>query len=156
MVEVTSDHTGLRVLPPVLFVVALGLGALLHWLWPFRFLPEIARFSAGPLLIAASIAVMPWVFRAFRRAETPYDVRRAARALVTSGPFRYSRNPGYVALIVFAVGVALVADNIWMLIATTLATVYLHRRVVLAEERHLQARFGEPYRLYKRRVRRWV
>lgn len=65
-------------------------------------------------------------------------------------------NPGYVSMIVLCVGIAVLADNMWVITTTAIATVFLDRHVVAAEERHLEARFGAAYRTYKSRVRRWL
>ncbi|MFQ5973123.1 MAG: methyltransferase family protein [Alphaproteobacteria bacterium] len=151
-----NSKTGIRVIPPVIFIVALAAAFLANWFWPIRLLPDAVRYSLGPVLVIASFAVVPSVLRAFKRANTPFDTRRAANALVTDGPFRYSRNPGYLAMIVLCVGIAVIADNAWVVVTLIAASVALHRYVVLAEERHLEARFGEEYRKYKSRVRRWL
>ena len=140
----------------MIFLAALAVAFLADWFWPIRLLPEVVRYSLGPILVIASFAVVPSILRTFRRANTPFDTRRAANALVTDGPFRFSRNPGYVAMIVLCVGIAVVANNILVIVTLIAATAYLHRYVVLAEERHLEGRFGEEYRKYNSQVRRWL
>jgi protein-S-isoprenylcysteine O-methyltransferase Ste14 len=147
---------GIRVIPPLIFVAAMALAFLANALWPVPLLPDVIRYTIGPALIVASGAVMPPTLRAFRRAGTPFDVRRSAEALVTDGPYRYSRNPAYVAMIGLCLGIAIVADNTWAIATLMAATAYLHRYVVLAEERHLETRFGADYRSYKSRVQRWI
>ena len=151
-----DNKTGIRVIPPVIFAAAAAIAFLVDWFLPLPLLADAVQYSLCPVLIIASAAVMPSVLRAFKRADTPFDTRRTASTLVTDGLFRYSRNPGYVALIGLCFGIAIVADNIWVVVALIAATEHLHRHVVLAEERHLEERFGEDYRRYKSRVRRWL
>jgi len=151
-----GETPGIRIIPPLIYVAAMALAFLAGALWPIALLPDAIRYTVGPALIVASVAVMPPTLRAFKRAHTPFDVRRSAEALVTDGPYRYSRNPAYVAMIGLCLGIAVLADNFWAIPAVIAATAYLHRYVVLAEERHLEARFGDDYRRYKSLVRRWI
>ncbi|MDA0367399.1 MAG: isoprenylcysteine carboxylmethyltransferase family protein [Proteobacteria bacterium] len=152
----SNETPGIRVIPPVIFLAAIFAGAALDSVLPIDLIPGRMRITLGPILVVASIAVMPWVLRGFKRAKTPFDTRRAATTLITHGVFRFSRNPGYLALIGLCLGVAVIMDSVWMLATIALATVYLDRVVIAAEERHLAARFGDPYRQYKARVRRWI
>ena len=151
-----NDTPGIRVIPPAIYLAALLVGFLVDWLWPVRLLPDPMRYGLGGLLVLASLVAIYPVLRSFKRAKTPFDTRRAANALVTEGLFGYSRNPGYVSMIVLCVGIAVLADNMWVITTTAIATVFLDRHVVAAEERHLEARFGAAYRTYKSRVRRWL
>lgn len=153
----SMPETGIRIIPPVLFLVAFLLAWLVHWLWPLDFgLPGAVRWPLGILLIAAPLAAAPFLFAAFRRAGSEYDVRKIPKGLVTEGLFRYSRNPGYVGLIVLGIGVAVLFDNPWVLVALVPTTVVLYREVILKEEAILESQFGEDYLRYKRRVRRWL
>ena len=93
---------------------------------------------------------------AFRRAGSEYDVRRVPQGLVTTGAFRYSRNPGYVLMIAFCAGIGLAANNPWVFLALVPAIFIVHYRVVLREEAVLEKQFGEDYLEYQRRVRRWI
>lgn len=156
MSNTQQDRPGIRVIPPLLYLAALAVAFLLDWLRPVALLPDTAQYVVGGVLAGSSFLAMGPITGAFRRAGTPFDVRRPASALVTDGPYRYSRNPGYVALIVFCLGIAVLADNVWVLPLVALATWVLTRFVVIKEERHLEARFGDAYRDYSRRVRRWL
>lgn len=156
MQQPQGQTPGIRIIPPLIYITAMGLAFLADAFWPISLLPNVVRSAVGPVVIAASIAVMPATIGAFRRAGTPFDVRRPAEALVTDGPYRYSRNSAYVAMIVLCVGIAILADNIWAIFTVVAATGYLYRNVVRVEESHLESRFGDEYRRYKARVRRWI
>jgi protein-S-isoprenylcysteine O-methyltransferase Ste14 len=140
----------------VLFGAALVIAVLANWIFPVQMFPDFLRFWFGPIVLIASLVIIVPSIVVFKRAKTPFDVRRAATALVSEGPFRYSRNPGYVALISLCIGIAMIVDNVFMLVTVAIATAYLQRFVVLAEERHMEAQFGEEYLEYKRKVRRWL
>jgi protein-S-isoprenylcysteine O-methyltransferase Ste14 len=88
---------------------------------------------------------------------TPFfDFRKAASVLITDGPYRFSRNPSYVALTLLYLGVGIILNNgwIWLLVVPVLLVMDL--RVVRKEERHLETTFGEDYLRYKAAVRRWL
>jgi protein-S-isoprenylcysteine O-methyltransferase Ste14 len=78
------------------------------------------------------------------------------KRLVTEGAFGYSRNPGYLGLIILGIGVAILFDNPWTLLALVPAVFVIHREVILKEEEILERDFGDEYRAYKARVRRWI
>jgi len=151
-----SNNTGIRVIPPVIFFIALAVAFVLNWIWPVLLLNDGVRYSVGPVLIIASFAVMPPVLRAFRQADTTFDVRRIPSALITEGMYRYSRNPTYISMITVCIGIAVVSGNVWVLLTTAITALYLNVNIVPIEEKYLEAQFGEEYRQYKIRVRRWL
>jgi protein-S-isoprenylcysteine O-methyltransferase Ste14 len=139
-------------IPVAAWLLGWGLGALwpipLHW-------PVWTRWIGGFLFVAPwSIAI--WAGVTFRRHKTPVDPLGKVTTIVTAGPFRYTRNPMYVSLMVWYVGGILLFHLAWS--AVLLVPVYLALRygVIAREERHLQTVFGEEYKEYCRRVRRWL
>jgi protein-S-isoprenylcysteine O-methyltransferase Ste14 len=93
---------------------------------------------------------------AMKRAGTNIRPDQPTLAVVSDGPFRFTRNPLYLALTGLYVGITLLADALWPLLLLVPVLVVLQWGVVAREERYLEAKFGEPYRAYKARVRRWV
>lgn len=152
-----DSHTGIRIIPPFVFLIALAAAFLLDWIVPAPVvIPDLLRWPIGILLVAAPFVLAPGIFAAFRRAGSEYDVRRVPQGLVTGGAFRFSRNPGYLAMIGFCAGVGLLADNPWVFLTLVPAILVIHYRVVLREEAVLEKQFGEVYLEYQRRVRRWI
>lgn len=141
---------------PVVFFPVVLAGAAFSWFFPVSLWPRAVGRALGAALVLVSIALIAAVLREFRRRATPFDARRAATVLVTAGPFRLSRNPGYVAMVLLAAGLGLAAGAVWVLAATGVAAVLVHYLVVLPEEAHLEAAFGEGYRRYRCSVRRWL
>ena len=90
-----------------------------------------------------------------RRAGTNIRPDRPATVIVTDGPFRFSRNPLYLSLTLVYVGIASMMNALWPLLLLVPLLLIVQRGVVLREERYLEAKFGETYRSYKTRVRRW-
>lgn len=143
--------------PPVLYLGALLAGFVLHLAWPLP-VPgaDMLLRAFGVLLLALSAALVRWAFVTMRRVGTSADPREPSVALVSSGPFRLSRNPIYLAMTGLYLGIALLADSGWLLALLVPLLTIMQRGVILREERYLAKQFGEAYLTYKTRVRRWL
>ena len=104
----------------------------------------------------ASILIVPPVLVRFRRAGTTLDVRKAASALITDGPYRFSRNPLYVSLTMLYVGLGVVLNSVSILLLAVPVLFIMDRWVIRREEEHLEEKFGNRYLHYKSTVRRWL
>ena len=154
-----SDHAGVRLPPPALFLGALVVGIGLEWLWPLSWLdglPASLRYGLGGGLALAGGALMAAALRLFRKAGTAIPPWEPTTALVTTGVYRRSRNPIYLAMVLLYVGLALVFAAAWAFLFLVPVLVTLQIAVIRREEAYLDRRFGEPYRQYHARVRRWL
>ena len=146
-----------RIPPPVMYAAALAMGLVLNHLWPMSPLSgSSTRYVIGSVLIVVNVLIMPSVLRRFRRAATPFNPRKPASALITEGPYRFSRNPAYVSLTLVYLGIGVLLDNGWILILVAPVLLVMDLWVVRREERHLATKFGEDYLRYKAAVRRWL
>jgi len=145
--------------PPVLVLVVLVVALLgdraLGWRLGSGALGE-TLMVAGAALLAVGAAAMGMAVRGFRRGGTNVPTFRPALALVTSGIYARSRNPMYLGGLVGLLGVALLLRSPTLLTLWPATALALHFGVVRREEPYLEALFGEPYRDYRRRVRRWI
>jgi protein-S-isoprenylcysteine O-methyltransferase Ste14 len=139
--------------PPLVYLAAVGLGLALHWLWPQKILP--AAVPAGVALLLAAVALFVASVRTFRKAGTPVPGNRPTTAIVRRGPYRFSRNPIYLAFTLFQLGLALALDSLGLLLALVPAHALMALVVIPREERYLETRFPAEYGAYKRDVRRW-
>ena len=105
--------------------------------------------------IASSIAIVVSAFRALAQAHTAFDARKSTTRLVTTGAFRFSRNPTYLSLTLLHIGVAFATESLWVLLMAVPAVALTQWGVILREERYLNAKFSEAYRSYASKVRRW-
>lgn len=154
-----EDVPGVVAPPPLLFMLALASGWMLQAYWPVAFLPPEARAPAagiGGFLIAVALVVLIAAERAMRRAGTPVEPWKPTVVLVTGGPYALSRNPIYLALLAAFLGVSLLLDNGWLLLALPPLVAALVTGVIRKEERYLSRRFPEQYAEYRSRVRRWI
>ncbi|HKK23021.1 MAG TPA: isoprenylcysteine carboxylmethyltransferase family protein [Pseudohaliea sp.] len=120
-----------------------------------RFAGAAAQFLGGALLVAG-LALLVVAGGLFTRADTGMIPFRDTRALVTHGLYRYSRNPMYLAMALVLLGVAVTVGASMALPVPLAFLVIIERRFIRAEERQLEALFGEEYLAYCRRVRRWL
>jgi len=142
--------------PPLLFAAAIAAGMVLHLAWPWSFTSRAVRWPIGVLLSTAGVALFVAAIRAFDAAGTPVPGNRPATAIVHSGPYRFSRNPIYLALALIHLGVAVSFGNWWLLVTLAVSVGVIATSVVRREERYLEARFGSIYSAYKSSVRRWL
>ncbi len=156
MTEKHNDHPDVVAIPPFIYLGFFCLGLVLEFFWRTSLLTPPLRLSLGPILIVASALLGFQAFREFQRAETNIEVYRPATALVTSGPYRYTRNPIYVSLALAYVGGALLADSLWVLGLLVPVLAIIHFGVILREEEYLLSRFGQAYQQYQSSVRRWL
>jgi protein-S-isoprenylcysteine O-methyltransferase Ste14 len=144
--------------PPLLYLACLVLGFALDHLLPLPLsFPEVPiSWTAAGGLILIGVALMAAGVRNFSRAATPVPSNQPVRALVTTGIHGWSRNPIYVGMYLLYAGIGTGARSPWVLILALPLVVILRYRVVAREETYLERRFGDAYRDYKARVRRWL
>ena len=152
----TADHANVRVIPPLIYVVVLGAAWLLQKLVPLPGLPVALSRIGGGALIVAGLGLCGWSVGLFRSRQTSIMPIRPSAALVLSGPYRWTRNPMYLGLLLAYLGAALVFQLIWGLILLPIVVVAVDRLVIHKEERYLGRKFGSAYADYRGRVRRWI
>ena len=156
MTDASQSKPGNIVPPPVVYLAYFVATLLIDWRRPAPLLPTWPQYAVGALLIAVGVLIGVAMVREFRRARTPVQVHKSATALVTTGIFRYSRNPAYVGVTLVYVGAAVMVDSLWILLGVLPAIYWTHRKAILREEEHLQELFGQDYAAYKHAVRRWI
>jgi protein-S-isoprenylcysteine O-methyltransferase Ste14 len=154
-VEKDADIPGVIAPPPVIFLVPLLAGIALERIAPIPVLTRPWWRWLGMGALFASLMVV-LAIRAFRRARTRPEPWKPSTALVTDGPYRYSRNPMYLGFTLAYIGVSLLTGAVWSLLLLPVALMVTQRFVIEREERYLAHKFGDAYREYVRRVRRWL
>lgn len=101
--------------PPLIALAGVLLGVGLQVVNPAPFLPEMAEAWVGVLLIGAGVALWTWAFRELTRHRTPISTRETTTALVTTGAYRFSRNPVYVSGVLILLGIAGWVNSLWLL-----------------------------------------
>lgn len=151
-----EENAGVIAPPPLIYAGFLAIGAGLELLVPTDLFPAGPRYAMGSLMVLIAGLILVAALARFHRAATPVEPWKPATAIVRTGPYAWSRNPIYVAMVIASGGIAILADSLWMLALLVPTVAAIHFGVILREERHLEARFGQEYRDYKASVRRWI
>ena len=151
-----QDNPGVIAPPPLIYAGVLVVGLLLRLIFPTIFIPRPLALIIGAGCTGISCILAPAAFLQMRRAKTNVDPTQPATAIVTEGPFRFTRNPIYLSLTLFYTGMALVFQSLWALLLLPVVLFVMNRGVIDREERYLERKFGEQYVGYKARVRRWI
>ena len=145
--------------PPTLFVVACVCGSAIESAVPVPLSTVLVvpvQVITGWSAIIVGVTLLVWALTTFIRLKTAIYPNQPAQELVVDGPYRFSRNPMYVALTAMTLGVSLLADNLWMLVLLPVVLIVLTRFVIQREENYLASEFGKSYLAYQTRVRRWL
>ncbi|RAI44941.1 methyltransferase family protein [Rhodoplanes roseus] len=152
------DKSGVVAPPPVIAVATLAIAAALESAWPIGLRLDVGlglRLVVAALLAAAGVALAVAGERRFAKAGTDPLPWRPASALVTTGIYRFMRNPMYVGLILLMLGIAVGFASLWLLVLLPACALLLHAGVVVREERYLERKFGDDYRRFVARVPRY-
>ena len=142
--------------PPLVYLLAIVLGTVIHFVVPFPFLPGGLALPLGGSLMVVAALIFASSVGTFRSAGTPVPGHEPTVAIVRKGPYRFSRNPIYLAFSLLQLGIAVALNSVWLL-ATLAGAMALMQWVVIArEEAYLERKFGEQYLAYKASVRRWL
>ena len=153
-----SDAAAVRIFPPAVPLLTILIGVALNSLCPFKFrLPALSRYGIGGAVIGAAVlglGLYPVILlRRTGQSENPWT---PTTDIVTRGPYTFTRNPMYLQMVLGCLGFAILLRNIWILLLTPLCAWVLQVLAILPEEVYLERKFGESYRSYKSRVRRWL
>jgi protein-S-isoprenylcysteine O-methyltransferase Ste14 len=150
------DIAGVIAPPPLIFLAGLLIGFGLEALLPGGSLPDPLRWVGGGLALAAGLGLQTTFIMAFSRRGTAVEPWKPTTAIVTTGPYRLTRNPAYLGMALIFVGIALLADAPWALLGLPPAIAVIDRGVIAREERYLERRFGAEYTNYRATARRWI
>lgn len=142
--------------PPFVYLAAILSGVGLDLVRPLRWLPAGIGVWVGVPFVILSLALFLTSTRRFTAAGTPVPGNKPTTAVVRSGPYRFSRNPIYLAFSVLLLGIACWLNSIWLLGTLAAAVSVMSFVVIRREERYLERRFGAEYLEYKAKVRRWL
>jgi protein-S-isoprenylcysteine O-methyltransferase Ste14 len=154
-----TDYADVAIKPPLLFLGALALGCLLTLVIPIG--PGLGSanglaLTVGLIFVVIGFGLAARSALAFHLAGTSVVPDQESTALVTDGPYRFTRNPIYIGFVLVYFGLAIVLTSAWVLVLLIPTLIVLQRGVVEPEEAYLERKFGDAYRKYQARVPRWL
>jgi protein-S-isoprenylcysteine O-methyltransferase Ste14 len=143
--------------PPLAWAIALVAGFGLDWFVPLPFLPDDWPAGLlGAVVFVLALVLAIWAIDTMTRAGTNVPTNRPTTTIVEGGPYRFTRNPIYMGMFGGLIGLGIAFDNPWLLAMLMPFALVIRYGVVAREEAYLERMFGDAYRGYRRRVRRWL
>jgi protein-S-isoprenylcysteine O-methyltransferase Ste14 len=157
----TPDTAQVIIRPPLALGLAVIAGLALGRLVPLPFLPADQPAGTlgtivGAILFVLALALFAWAIVTVTRAGSNVPTSQPTTIIVESGPYRFGRNPIYLSMFLGLIGLALAVNNLWLLLMLVPFALVIRHGVVAREEAYLERKFGDVYRGYRSRVRRWL
>jgi protein-S-isoprenylcysteine O-methyltransferase Ste14 len=153
----TTDTAQVIVRPPLMWGLAVIAGLALNWLIPLRLLPaDLPAGWLGAAVFVAALALFAWAIATITGAGSNVPTSLPTTTIVDTGPYRFTRNPIYLGMFLGLIGLAIAFDNPWLLLMLAPFALVIRYGAVAREEAYLERKFGEVYRRYRSRVRRWL
>jgi protein-S-isoprenylcysteine O-methyltransferase Ste14 len=152
-----ADTANVVIRPPIAWALAVLAGLALDWLMPLPFVPAAVPAAwLGAMVFALALALFAWAIATMTRAGSNVPTNLPTTTIVDTGPYRFTRNPIYVAMVLGLIGLATAFNSLWLLLTLVLFALVIRYGVVAREEAYLERKFGDAYRHYRSRVRRWL
>ena len=152
-----ADTAQVIIRPPLAWALAIIAGFALNWLMPLPFVPAAAPAGwLGGAVFVVALALAAWAITTITRAGSNVPTNMPTTSIVDTGPYRFTRNPIYLGMMLELVGLAIAFDSLWLLLTLVPFALVIRYGVVAREEAYLERKFGELYRRYRALVRRWL
>ena len=155
MIEKRENDLNIPIKPPTIYFLSIIAGFLIQWMLPIKILPTFT-IVIGLLFIPTALILLVWGSRLFAQAETAVNPDILPSTLVTTGIYKYTRNPMYLGFTSLQIGFAFALNNVWLFITLLPTLTYMTYKVIHKEETFLEAAFGQAYLDYKTNTRRWL
>src|SRR6516225_7527587 len=153
----TADTAQVIIRPPLAWGLAVIAGLALNWLVPLPFLPVGSPAGwLGGMVFVLALGLFACAIVTITRAGSNVPTNLPTTTIVESGPYHFTRNPIYLGMFLSVIGVAIAFDNLWLLMMLVPFALVVRYGVVAREEAYLERKFGDVYRGYRSRVRRWL
>ncbi len=156
LMDVEQDSAQVGVPPPLMLVACVLLGLGLHGAYPIQLVPDALRFLLALPFFAVGVGTVFSCATVFKKAKTEIKPWKTTSTIITTGVYGFSRNPIYCSFVLVGASVAFAVNSLWVVLSQVLLVVILNKLVIQKEERYLEQKFGDEYRAYKERVRRWI
>ena len=153
----TADTANVIVRPPIAWALAVLAGLAFNWLMSLPFLPAAVPTGwLGTIVFALALALVAWAISTMTRAGSNVPTSLPTTTIVETGPYRFTRNPIYLGMVLGLIGLAIAFNSLWLLMTLVPFALVIRYGVITREEAYLERKFGDVYRRYHTRVRRWL
>ncbi len=142
--------------PPDYFMVLLIISIILHFILPLKKIVSFPYNYSGILLISFGIYLNLWVHFKYKKLKNPIEVEKKPKVFLTSGPFKFSRNPMYLGMLSILLGTSLLLGSLISFIFPVIFLLLINNVTIPIEEKNMEEKFGGKYAHYKNKVRRWI
>lgn len=156
MVQADQDSAKVTFPPPLMVLLTIGMGALIHHFrpWPLGF--KYRLVVTGTTMVLLGVLTIIYCGFLFKKAQTDIKPWKTTSNIVLEGPYKFSRNPIYLCFVLICLGASLLINSAWVVLMTLLLFLILHEYVVKKEEAYLKQKFGSSYLEFKNSTRRWI
>jgi len=154
--EFIKDIPGIIAPPPLIYLSGLVAGYILNIIYPLPVNIDLPRPFFIFILIGFGLVLLGLSAREIKKVKSNIQPFKPTTALAVSGPYRFSRNPMYLGMILIYIGMGVYMNTLWAFIMLLLVLWAIQYGVVMREERYLERKFGEEYMKYKRKIKRWL
>ena len=152
-----TDTANVIIRPPIAWGLAVLAGLALDWLMPLRFLPAaVPAGGLGAAVFVLALALFVWAIVTISRAGSNVPTNQPTTTIVHGGPYGFTRNPIYLAMVLGLLAAAIGFNSVWPLLTLVPFVLVIRFGVIAREEAYLEGKFGDVYRGYRARVRRWL
>lgn len=152
-----ADTASVITRPPVAWALAVLAGLALQRVVSLPFVPASVPVGwVGGMVFVLALALLAWAITAITKAGSNVPTNMPTTTIVQTGPYRFTRNPIYLGMFLGLVGLAIAFDSLWLLGTLVAFALVIRYGVVAREEAYLERKFGDAYRHYRTRVRRWL
>jgi len=142
-------------IPPNYFFICIILSVAFYFLLPEFNLIRYPYSMSGWAVMIVGLYLIIWPWYVFKKHNTPEDFSKSTY-LVTEGPYKFSRNPMYLGMAIFLLGLSIAIGNVIAFISPIFFFLIIHYMFIPFEEEKTQNTFGQKYLDYKKKVRRWI
>jgi protein-S-isoprenylcysteine O-methyltransferase Ste14 len=153
----SADTANVIIRPPIAWALAVLAGLAMQWVVYLPFMPApVPAGWVGGMVFVLALMLIAWAIATITRAGSNVPTSMPTTTIVETGPYRFTRNPIYLGMFLGLVGLAIAFDNLWLLGMLVPFALVMRYGVVAREEAYLESKFGNAYRHYRTRVRRWL
>jgi protein-S-isoprenylcysteine O-methyltransferase Ste14 len=154
----TTDTAKVMIRPPIAWALAVIAGLALEWLvLPLPLVPPAIQAGwPGAMVFGLAFGLFAWAIVTITRAGSNVPSTLPTTTIVDTGPYRFTRNPIYLGMVLGLIGLAIALNSLWLLLTLAPFALVIRYGVIAREEAYLERKFGDVYRSYRARVRRWL